>query len=258
MEKNYVKSVLDKISLKVSDREVMLVYAALNIQTNKVYIGLTTNSLFHRKQSHLCASKKENSYFYNAVRKYGWNCFIWYVLYRDTCKENLCRKEIEFIKLFNSKNKFYGFNTTEGGACPTLAEETKIKLSNKMKGRFIGKLNPFFGKTHKEDLKNKWSSDRKGKKNSSFLKHSQKTKNKLSELRKSRASLPENKEKLKLQNQNRIIVYCLELDIEFASIKDAAKYFNINYLTFKQRLRKYGRSDNYTFILKSSSNILLT
>lgn len=49
--------------------------------TGKIYIGQTTQSLAQRKREHTSRSKKgSNTYFHNAIRKYGKDSFIWEVL----------------------------------------------------------------------------------------------------------------------------------------------------------------------------------
>jgi len=44
----------------------------------------------------------------------------------------------------------------------TQSEEAKLKLSLKMKGRLVGEKNPFYGKTHSEENRKKWSEMFKG------------------------------------------------------------------------------------------------
>jgi hypothetical protein len=68
-----------------------------------------------------------------------------------------------YIKKFNSfsdDNSEFGMNLTKGGGSKETSKETKIKQSQSK----IGKKNPFYGKTHSEELKKSVSERFKGKK----------------------------------------------------------------------------------------------
>lgn len=124
----------------------MLIYKVTNLINNKVYIGLTTRTLNHRKQRHLYDSKrtKYNSYFHAAIRKYGEDNFQWEIIKIAQNKEQLKQFEVEEISKHNSNNPEFGYNLTKGGES------------------LPGKDNPFYGKTHSEETKSKWSKLRKG------------------------------------------------------------------------------------------------
>jgi hypothetical protein len=49
-------------------------------------------------------------------------------------------------------------------SCKTVSEEAKKNLSEKMKGRYVGDKNPFFGKKHTQETKEKISNIKEGKK----------------------------------------------------------------------------------------------
>ena len=58
-------------------------------------------------------------------------------------------------KMFSGdKNPFYGKHHSE---------ETKMLISQKLKGKFIGQNHPFYGKHHSEENLIKMSKNRKGK-----------------------------------------------------------------------------------------------
>jgi len=94
----------------------MIIYKVTNKVNNKVYIGKTVNSLNSRKSQHQFASRKNrsNSYFHNALRKYGTENFIWEEIQHYKTEEELIKAECEFIKFYNSKSP-NGYNLTDGG-----------------------------------------------------------------------------------------------------------------------------------------------
>ena len=94
----------------------LFIYKATNKRNGKSYIGQTINSLNIRKTQHLAESKraKYNYYFYNAIRKWGIDIFDWEILEECVSKEELDKKEIEYIKIYNSLTP-KGYNLSQGG-----------------------------------------------------------------------------------------------------------------------------------------------
>ena len=78
----------------------MIIYKATNLINDKIYIGLTTKSLEHRISVHKKDSKRLNTYFYQAIRKYGFENFKWEVVDTAITMEELEEKERYYIKLF--------------------------------------------------------------------------------------------------------------------------------------------------------------
>ena len=112
-----------------------VIYCYHCVSTGKKYIGQTINEK-HRKSSHISkCSSGCNFLFYRAVRKYGWDNFIYGII--DSFEENLLNeKEIYFIKKYDTFNS--GYNTTLGGEGSRGRIRTKEeiqKFSEKMKGR---------------------------------------------------------------------------------------------------------------------------
>lgn len=94
----------------------MIIYKATNLINDKIYIGLTTKSLEHRISVHKKDSKRLNTYFYQAIRKYGFENFKWEVVDTAITMEELEEKERYYIKLYGSfDNKEIGYNTQSGG-----------------------------------------------------------------------------------------------------------------------------------------------
>ena len=157
----------------------------LTSPSNKVYIGQTTN-LKDRKR---CLKNPNKRYagivLMNAIKKYGIENFKYEIIIQiyDSDKyklrDRLDELEIYYIKKYNSYKK--GYNMTVGGSGSTgcfQTEESRKKISEKSTGRVgsmlgrrlteeqrkkvsdfaktrIGNKNPFYGKVHSEESKQK-------------------------------------------------------------------------------------------------------
>lgn len=80
----------------------MIVYKATNKINNKVYIGITTKTLEHRKRIHIRDSKTKDTYFYRALRKYSENNFEWEIIDSAETMEEL--EELKHIILNSQTN----------------------------------------------------------------------------------------------------------------------------------------------------------
>lgn len=95
----------------------MIIYKATNKINGKVYIGQTEKTLEHRKEVHHRDSERMDTYFYRAIRKYGWENFKWEVIDDSaTTREELNALEQYYIAKYQSfDNKEKGYNSTSGG-----------------------------------------------------------------------------------------------------------------------------------------------
>lgn len=113
----------------------MIVYKVTNNINGKIYIGKTSNSLDGRKAQHLRDSKKSKFKFHRALKKYGYENFLWEVVFECHSEQELNLKEIELIQNYNSfKN---GYNMTLGGEGQlgnTPSEKTRSIWSLQRKG----------------------------------------------------------------------------------------------------------------------------
>ncbi len=91
------------------------------------YIGITCTRPKQR-WGHNGKGYKDQSYFWNAIEKYGWGAFEHIILFEGLSKEEACLKEIALIKLFNTQDRSLGFNITEGGDHPTMTKEIREKI----------------------------------------------------------------------------------------------------------------------------------
>jgi group I intron endonuclease len=139
------------------------IYKATNTINGKIYIGFDSNWP-NRQKGHKYSLNTRNQKFYLALRKYGWNNFIWEVIYQS--KDGIhCLQKMEpyFINEYNSFE--CGYNLTlggEGSLGRKTKETTKIKISQKIKGRYTGKNNPMYDRKH--SLESKLKMSRPGKK----------------------------------------------------------------------------------------------
>jgi len=221
------------------------VYCAFNIIKNKIYIGYTQTKLKNRIKTHYSTAKNRNdskNYFHNALNFYEKEDFQWFIIFESNSLEDLKNKEKFFISFFKSNKKKNGYNLTTGGEQCNFNDEVKEKISKKAKERNLsGSNNPFFNKTHSEETKKHLSEIRKGiVNNPNFKNHSKETKKRLSEIRKEYFKNPKNKEKLSRSKKNNKNIRCIETNIVFYSIAEAARQLKINVGSIKNQL--YGRS----------------
>ncbi len=114
---------------------IYTIYKSVNTKTGKVYIGFDSKWP-NRLRIHKSTSKNQDSKFYRAIRKYGWDNFEWSVIYQSKDKQHTLKTmETYFITEYNSMKN--GYNSTLGGD-GTLGRkrttEERIKQSLSTKG----------------------------------------------------------------------------------------------------------------------------
>ena len=167
------------------------VYKITNLVNGKVYIGQSVDIERRWREHKKC---KTNDFFHNALRKHP-EQFKFSVLL--TCpREMLDTWERDMIALYDC---IYpkGYNFTNGGGSNTeISEETKRRISEKMKGR------P--GTPHSEEAKRKISEANKGKPTWSKGKTlSEEHKRKISEANKGHKHTEEERRKISEANRGR-------------------------------------------------------
>jgi group I intron endonuclease len=134
-----------------------VIYCYHCISTGKKYIGQTDNERRRKYEhsSHYNKKSKDNK-FYRAVKKYGWENFI-YGIIENVNIEDLDYKEIYFIEYYDTYHN--GYNSTIGGAgCRgfTPSKETKKKQSISAKNRTGARPNQkYFTEEEKREAKRK-------------------------------------------------------------------------------------------------------
>jgi group I intron endonuclease len=107
------------------------IYKITHIESGRCYIGLSVDVL-SRWKVHAFHSKASNTHLYNAIRKYGIQCFAFTVV-EECPKECLSAREIFWIKECNAFGN--GFNLNEGGDSPSQTPESRKKKSEALKGK---------------------------------------------------------------------------------------------------------------------------
>lgn len=148
------------------------VYCHTNKINNKRYVGITKN----KPEKRYCNGRgyTHNSYFHNAICKYGWEEFTHEILFSNLTLQEAEEKEREIIAKWNLTDRKYGYNIESGGnAKKVVSQETKDKLSEITKKQmttkarlhlsecakkqFATKGHPCLGKKLTEDTKKKIS-----------------------------------------------------------------------------------------------------
>lgn len=136
----------------------MIVYKSTNVKSGHNYYGIT-NNLYNRKAAHKSRAKKyfktkQKTPFYCAINKYGWNNFVWEVIFDGTSEEAASLE----IKLISEDKNCY--NLHEGGTIGFSMrkkskedyEEWKSKLIKARQGR-----KPALGMSHSNENKKLFS-----------------------------------------------------------------------------------------------------
>jgi group I intron endonuclease len=134
-----------------------VVYKHTNRINGKVYVGQTVQEPKIRFLSG--HGYKANKHFSSAIKKYGWDSFDHQILAEGLTREEADRLESKYIIEFESYKREKGYNKSMGGDSPTLNEETKRNLAERMREMARRRR----GIPMSEEQKKKISESRKGK-----------------------------------------------------------------------------------------------
>lgn len=98
--------------------------------SNKIYIGQTCN--ITKRWSSFGENYKTCPYFYNAIKKYGWNNFKHIIVKENLSKEEANKLEIELIKKYNSTDPNKGYNILGGGSGALIITDELYKQKQKI------------------------------------------------------------------------------------------------------------------------------
>ena len=142
----------------------MFIYVITNKLNNKIYVGQTINTVEERFKDHC---RRNNTAIDRAIHKYGKENFEVETICEADSIEELNELERYYIWLANSTDPDIGYNLCKGGD-NTMGyhhrEESKKKMTQSRIGIFAGEKNPFYGKHHTKEQREKWSRERKGRK----------------------------------------------------------------------------------------------
>lgn len=216
-----------------------IVYKHTNKLNNKIYIGITKNTLKKRWQG----GYGNNPHFSKAIQMYGRDNFASEVLEDGLTKEQAEEKERYYIALYDSTNPNKGYNIEMGGNHHGKhADETKAKISKALKEKA-------FSQEHLEHLRKPKSvkcSEERRKSVAEFMRGNQYTKG--------RAHTKEEKQKISQANKGKHgkKVYCSN-GMTFNSTLEAAKYFQVPRHTVMNMCNgttKKSNKINYSFTYK--------
>ena len=131
--------------------------------SNKVYVGITCQKPEWRWNQGKGYSLKDQPYFARAINKYGWENMKHEILFENLSEEKAKRFEIELIRFY--KMLAMSYNMTNGGdghrgtydrSHIIVSEETRKKMRESHKGKFIGSLNPMYGRHETAPAYNKF------------------------------------------------------------------------------------------------------
>lgn len=233
------------------DGRTYRVYMYTNIYNGKRYIGQTITSLEKRAQKN-GSNYWSSPSFYEAIQEYGWSSFEPIIL-QDNIESLKEANELEryYISFYHSNEEEYGYNIEKGGRDHGPEDiRSRTKISEAAKERYKDPTkNPNYGK-HWDDSFKKMLSERMSGENhpfygthlseerkrylSSLYKGTQKTTRKKpytsEELEIKRKQMKENS---KLWSRR---VRCIEDNIEFDTITEAAAYVNRTVYTMSGHL----------------------
>ena len=129
------------------------VYMATNTENGKCYVGMTTRTLAQRRSEHLNTARRgDTAVFYNAIRKYGKEAFVWEILYAGSDVKKLFSVEQKFIDRFDCVK--WGYNMCYGGAGVVPTEKLREHKSESTKALY---QNPKYVENRMAGIREYWS-----------------------------------------------------------------------------------------------------
>ena len=127
-----------------------IVYCHINKINNKKYVGITnrTNPNYRWRNG----LGYDGSIFGKAINKYGWENFEHIILFENLTQNDAKEKEIELIKLYNTKIP-NGYNVSNGG---DIGWKDSVMIYCYELDRYFNSYNEAYNFS-KEDFKNKYS-----------------------------------------------------------------------------------------------------
>ena len=115
--------------------DIYTVYKIINKVNNKIHIGVTSKDIENRFKLHKSKAKLGSQYpLHQAIREFGEDNFE--ISEIELTRDSKLAPELEkkYIKIFQSNNPNYGYNSTEGGEFFIITEAMRLAMSNGQKG----------------------------------------------------------------------------------------------------------------------------
>ena len=143
------------------------IYKITNQINQKIYIGLTRDSIENRWESHKKkASQYPNRYLYDAMNHYGYDNFT--IEQIEECNDDILdEREIYWIAFFNSTDPSIGYNLTTGGGGGNTwkLNQHKLETGEKIRQANLGsEYVPITKESLQEDIINKLTAEEMCKK----------------------------------------------------------------------------------------------
>jgi len=268
---------------KKENPAIIGVYKISNILSDRYYIGYSTNieRRFSIHRSKLKQNCHDNIFLQRAYNLDGEDNFKYDIIHICDTEEQAKNIELQYLTDLSIRDMLYNLNYNNSGGDlltnhpekdairekilnsykETLSKMTPEERSQKY-GKF-GERNGMYGKTHTDEVKKNNSILKKGNTNFKGHKHTEETKQKLSEMRKNKNTGEDNpffgkhhseetKQKIREKNIGNIPPSAIKISIDniiYISISEAARQLNIPLPTILWRLKsKNPKFDNYKYI----------
>lgn len=153
------------------------IYVITNTVNGKKYVGQTSRGFEKRWKGHLSTSRGDRQlYFLNAIRKHGAEAFTHEIVAEVASREEANSLERLWIQQLNTMDPSIGYNSTQGGEGfssgdlnpnrlnprsgnqiwnfgKSTTPEVRAKISKTLTGMLVGDKNPFYGRKHTEETK---------------------------------------------------------------------------------------------------------
>ena len=216
-----------------------IVYVHTLRRDGRRYVGITRRT--PKQRWHNGKNYSNNPYFYNDIKKYGWDAFEHEIIYTGLSKDEACEIEKRLIKQYKTQQHDYGFNVGNGGeGAESVSESTRrkmrrarlgvspwnkgVKMSKEQRAALSKsrKENPsryWLGKHRSNETKRKISERNKGKPApNKGIQYGEEFRRKVSESHKGISPWNKGKE----VEKTKVKIICLETGIIYDSVGSAA------------------------------------
>lgn len=147
--------------METKENKKHIVYMHVNKINNKIYVGQTCLEP-ERRWRNGGYGYKNCTYFWKAIQKYGWDNFEHIIFASNLTQEEANKIERLLIALYDTNNIDKGYNLTAGGDAAFPSDYTRERISMNH-ADVSGSNNPFYGKKHTDETKEKISKANKNR-----------------------------------------------------------------------------------------------